>query len=178
MKKKIFLIILCGVMLLGLSGCKKDDAEKDLQETIDKYGVVEKETVDTVLAKFNTEIMDGGVNTPAVDDYMVVDGGSYWFALTDEVSIYLKPVQMSEDKTKDILDMSALYFEKETYDEKEALKYTKMLIKANNDKITDDEIDKLLDDAKEKTSNNGKGISVSIVDAADHIEYQVVRLFV
>ena len=92
MKKKLFAILLCGVMALGLAGCSNpvsyskkelEDAKNDLEETYKKYGWVEKETVNTILAKFNTEIMDGGLNTPASDDYMVVDNGKYWFALTD-----------------------------------------------------------------------------------------------
>ena len=96
MKKKLFAILLCGVMALGLAGCRNpvsdskkelEDAKNDLEETYKKYGWVEKETVNTILAKFNTEIMDGGLNTPASDDYMVVDNGKYWFALTDDVAI-------------------------------------------------------------------------------------------
>lgn len=184
MKKKLFAILLCGVMVLGLAGCGKDkveEAKKNLQETQEKYGWVEKETVNTILAKFNTEIMDGGVNTPAIDDYMVVDNGNYWFALTEDVSIYLKPVESSGNKEKDILDMSAIYMDKDKYDENTAIKYTKLLIKANNEEITDSEIDELLKEAKEKssskkTANNGKGISVGIANANDHYEYQVIRL--
>ena len=81
MKKILFVILLCGVMALGLAGCSNlvsdskkelEDAKNDLEETYKKYGWVEKETVNTILAKFNTEIMDGGLNTPASDDYMVV----------------------------------------------------------------------------------------------------------
>lgn len=185
MKKTILTMLLCSVMILGITGCGKDkveEAKKDLQETQEKYGWVEKETVNTILAKFNTEIMDGGVNTPASDDYMVVDNGIYWFALTDDVSIYLKPIESTENKEKDILDMSAIYMDKDKYDENTAIKYTKLLIKANNAEITDSEIDTLLKEAKEKssskeTANNGKGISVGISNANDHYEYQVIRLY-
>ena len=189
MKKKLFVILLCGVMALGLAGCsnpvsnsKKEDAKNDLEETYKKYGWVEKETVNTILAKFNTEIMDGGLNTPASDDYMVVDNGKYWFALTDDVAFYLKPVESSGNKEKDILDMSAIYMDNDKYDETTAIKYTKLLIKANNEEITDSEIDELLKEAKEKssakeTANNGKGISVGISNANDHYEYQVIRLY-
>lgn len=90
--------------------------------------------------------MDGGLNTLASDDYMVVDNGKYWFALTNDVAFY------------------------------------KLLIKANNEEITDSEIDELLKEAKEKSfakeiANNGKGISVGISNANDHYEYQVIRLY-
>ena len=137
MKKKLFVILLCGVMALGLAGCSNpvsdskkelEDAKNDLEETYKKYGWVEKETVNTILAKFNTEIMDGGLNTPASDDYMVVDNGKYWFALTDDVAFYLKPVESSGNKEKDILNMSAIYMDNDKYDEATAIKYAKLLI--------------------------------------------------
>ena len=191
MKKILFVILLCGVMALGLAGCSNlvsdskkelEDAKNDLEETYKKYGWVEKETVNTILAKFNTEIMDSGLNTPASDDYMIVDNGKYWFALTDDVAFYLKPVESSGNKEKDILDMSAIYMDNDKYDETTAIKYTKLLIKANNEEITDSEIDELLKEAKEqssskKTANNGKGISVGISNANEHYEYQVIRLY-
>ena len=87
-----------------------------------------------------------------------------------------------ENKEKDILDMSAIYMDNDKYDETIAIKYTKFLIKANNEEITDYEIDELLKEAKEKSSakekaNNGKGISVGISNANDHYEYQVIRLY-
>lgn len=142
--------------------------------------MVEKETVNTIVAKFNTEIMDRGINTPLVDDYMVTENNLYWYALTDDVSFYLKPVEFSGNKENDILDMSALYLDKDKYNEDTAFKYAKLLIKANNNEITDSEIDELLKDAKEKASskqnaNNGKGIFVGILETDNHYEYQVIR---
>ena len=51
MKKKLFAILLCGVMALGLAGCSNpvsdskkelEDAKKDLEETYKKYGWLRK----------------------------------------------------------------------------------------------------------------------------------------
>ena len=92
--------MLCSI-ILGITGCGKNEvknSEKDLQETQEKYGWVEKETVNTILAKFNAEIMDGGLNTPASDDYMITENDLYWFALADNISYYLKPVEFSGNK--------------------------------------------------------------------------------
>lgn len=185
MKKRILTILLCGMMLLGMTGCGKDEvknAEKDLQETQEKYGWVEKEAVNTILAKFNTGIMDTGLNTPANDDYMVIENNLYWFALTDNISYYLKPVEFSGNKENDILSMSALYVKKENDNEDTTLKYVKLLIKANNEEISDSEVENLIKEAKEKssskmTANNGKGISVGLLEMDDHYEYQVIRLY-
>lgn len=185
MKKIILSILLCGIMVLGITGCSKNqvkEAEKDLQETYDKYGVVEKETISTMIAKFNTEIMDSGLNTPAYDDYMTIEDSSYWFGITENISYLLQPVEFTGDKDKDILDMSALYFHKDKYNEEEAYKYVKCLIKSNNYDLTNEEITNLIKEAKElsstkKTANNGKGISIGFLEYENHYIYQVIRLY-
>ena len=47
--KRVLTILLCCLMAFGLSGCGKskvEDAKKNLQESYEKYGFIEKETVD------------------------------------------------------------------------------------------------------------------------------------
>ena len=63
-----------------------------------------------------------------------------------------------------------------------ALTYAKKLIKANDNKATDAEIDTLLKEAKDKsnsgkTAYNGKGISVGYLDKDDYYQYQVLRFY-
>lgn len=179
----ISIIFLCS--LCFVTGCSNDElkeAKKELQETQEKYGWVEKENINTMIAKFNTEIMDNGLNTPADDDYMTIENDVYWFGLTEDISYYLQPVEFTGNKENDILEMSAIYFKKYNYNEETAQKYAKSLIKANNYDIADEEIDKLIKEAKElstkkQTSNNGKGISVGFLEYDDHYIYQVIRLY-
>lgn len=64
----------------------------------------------------------------------------------------------------------------------EALTYAKKLIKANYNKATDAELEKLLKEAKDKSSSgktayNGKGISVGYLDKDDYYRYQVLRFY-
>ena len=54
MKKNISYILLCGILVLSLTGCSKN--KNDLQESEEKYGAVEKENVEVLVAKFNTEV--------------------------------------------------------------------------------------------------------------------------
>lgn len=191
MKKKILTIILCGVMALGISGCSNpvedskkelEDAKKDLEETYKKYGWVEKETVNNLIAKYNTEIMDGGLETPAYDNGMLIENNTYWFALTEDITFYIKPLECSEDKMKDIADLSAVRIDKKNYNEEVIVNYAKKLIKANNNDFTDEEINTYIKGAQEldkdgKMFNNGKGISVGIFETDDFYEYQVRRLY-
>lgn len=141
-----------------------------------------------MIAKFNTEIMDNGLNTPAYDDYLTVEDGSYQFGITENISYYLQPVKFTGDKEKDILNMSALYFHKDNYNEEEAIKYVRCLIKSNNYDLTEEEINDLIINAKEKsikkgkegrkeTANNGKGISVGFLEYENNYIYQVIRLY-
>ena len=180
----IFLVVFVAVCFAIVQFSKQDveNAKKDLQEAYEKYGTVEKEIVNVLVAKLNTEIMDNGINTPASDELMVAQDGLYWYGLTDDVSIYVKPVEFLNDNKKDIAEISAIYMNKEKYNEETAIKYAKLLIKANNEELTEDEIDTLIKDAKalskdEEFANNGKGISVAILESNSHYEYQVKRLY-
>lgn len=191
MKKKFLTILLFGIMLLGITGCSNpvndakedlENAKQELEETYEKMGWVEKETVNTLIAKYNTEIMDSGLGTPASDDYMVIENGKYWFALTEEVIFYVTPVESTEDKMNDIAELSTIRMHKENYNEETIINYTKKLIKANNYELTDEEIDNLIKEAQElksdkKMANNGKGISVGIYEDDDLYEYQVGRIY-
>lgn len=190
-KKKI--VSICGVIvvIIVIAVCiaivyfSKQDvatAENELQQTIEKYGSVEKETVNTVIAKLNTEIMDGGLNTPATDDSMVIENELYWYALTENISCYVRTVDFSGDKEKDFAELISLYFDKEGYNEETATNYFKKLIKSNKADLTEQEIDNLVKEAKaniktNEMTNNGQGISVAIVETDNHYEYQVKRLY-
>ena len=191
MKKSKGIIITLIVILLAVGGCiavkiyLNKDLEKqkqNLQETVEKYGYVEKENVAVSVAKFNTEVMDNKVGNPASDEYMVVQDNLYWYGLLTDIYLYIKPENFTENKDNDITATMAIYYSKNIEDETTAINYVKALIKANNENLTDSDIDYLITEAKalsndKKTSNNGKGISVGYIDNGEKIEYQVIRLY-
>ena len=187
MRKTLFAILLCGVMALGLTGCGKssvEDAKKDLQESQEKYGSVEKETTDALVAKFNTEVMDidGFSLNPASTDYLTEHNNQYWYGLFDGVSLVVVPKTYTGDKTTDIVDYMLIYVDKTSKYSDDALTYAKHLIKANYNEATETEINTLLDEAKTKsttgkTAYNGKGISVGYLDSSDYYQYQVLRFY-
>lgn len=185
MKKTLFDILLCGVMVLGLTGCGKssvDDAKKNLQESQEKYGSVEKETVDVLVAKFNTEVVDNSTLNPASTDYLTEYNNQYWYGLFDGVSLVVVPKTYTGDKTTDIVDYMLIYVDKTSKYSDDALTYAKHLIKANYNEATEDEIVSLLENAKSesttgKTAYNGKGISVGYLDKDNYYQYQVLRFY-
>ena len=185
MKRKLFVILLCSVMILGLTGCGKsnvDDAKKDLKDSQEKYGSVEKETADVLVAKFNAEVVDNSTLNPASTDYLTEYNNQYWYGLLDGVSLVVAPEKYTGDKTTDIVDYMLIYVDKTSMYGDDALTYAKYLIKANYNEATESEIDTLLEEAKTKsttgkTAYNGKGISVGYLDKNDYYQYQVLRFY-
>lgn len=195
MCNKLFITLitlLCATILVTLVGCgpsaeekakqELEQAKQELEQTYEKYGTVEKESVTTSIAKYNTEIMDSGLETPAYDDGMVAENDAYWFALKEGISYSVKPVEFTGNRDNDVTDISFVYFDKKDYNEAEATKYVKYLIKANDDQLSDEQINELLEQARDgesegKTGNIGTGISVGIYESDEDYIYQVIRLY-
>ena len=181
----LIMIILAIVISLGVKLYLNKDLENQrqkLQETQEKYGWVEKETVDVLVAKFNTEIVDSSSLNPASTDYLTEDNNQYWYGLIDGIYLVVVPEKYTGDKSTEIVDYTLLYMDKTSKYESDAISYIKHLIKANNSNITDNEIDSLLQEAKVKstsgeTANNGKGISIGYIEKNDSYQFQVLRSY-
>lgn len=190
-KSKIGIIILIIVIVvsvgtfLGVSYYLDKDLEKqeqELQNTKEEYGTVNEENVATLVAKFNTEVMDNGPQYPASDDYSVAENGVYWYALYEDINLYIEPLNYTGDKEADIVDITAIHFPKDSEHANIALELAKNLIKANNSELTNEEINQLIAQAKEASkdklvANNGKGITVALAENETTYEYQVVRIY-
>lgn len=187
MKKTIFAILMCSFVILGITGCGKskvEDAKKDLEESYEKYGSVEKENIEVLVAKFNTQVMDNDSSSlnPASADYLTEENNQYWYGLLDGVYLVVVPKTYTGDKNIDIVDYMLIYVNKTSKYGDAANTYAKYLIKANYNEATDTEIDALLEEAKAnsttgKTAYNGKGISVGYLDNNDYYQYQVLRFY-
>ena len=181
----LIMIILAIVISLGVKLYLNKDLENQrqkLQETQEKYGWVEKETVDVLVAKFNTEIVDSSSLNPASTYYLTEDNNQYWYGLIDGIYLVVVPEKYTGDKSTEIVDYTLLYVDKTSKYESDAISYIKHLIKANNSNITDNEIDSLLQEAKVKstsgeTANNGKGISIGYIEKNDSYQFQVLRSY-
>ncbi len=183
--KKILLCLFMGVMVLGLTECGTDsveEAKQDLQEVQQEYGVVEEETAEVLVAKFNTEVMDNSSLNPASNDYLTTYEDSYWYGLITGIYLIVYPEEFTGDLSNDIVDYMILYVEKSSENESSINEYLEYLIKANNSNITTEEVNDLIIEAKDsaesgKTVNNGKGIDIGYIDNNDNYQYQVIRLY-
>ena len=177
----ITFVAIC-IAIVQFSKHNLEETKKDLQETQKKYGWVEKETVDVLVAKFNTEVVDNSSLNPASTDYLTESNNEYWYGLIEGVYLVVVPEKYTGDKTTETVNYTFLYVDKTSKYESDAISYIKHLIKANNSEITDSEIDTLLEDAKTKTNsgktaNNGKGISIGYTEKDEAYQYQVLRLY-
>ena len=182
----IFVIVFVAICIAIVQFSKKDleEAKKGLEETQRKYGWVEKENIDVLVAKFNTQVMDNDSSSlnPASTDYLTESNNEYWYGLIEGVYLVVVPEKYTGDKSTEIVDYTLLYVDKTSKYESDAISYIKHLIKANNSNITDNEIDSLLQEAKVKstsgeTANNGKGISIGYIEKNDSYQFQVLRSY-
>lgn len=180
----LIVVVLAIISYFGINYYLKKDLEKaknELQQTIEKYGYVEKENVLTVISKFNTEIMDNGLEYPASDDYLTIENNEYWYGLFDDIHCFVIPEKFSNNKEADIVSMTGIYYPKNSQNKDLALKYIKNLIKANNNQLSDTEISNLVNKAeKSKNSENvqsGKGIALALKETDEYYNYQVIRIY-
>lgn len=193
--KKDIIIIVVTIVIVAISvaiylgvnyylGKDLERQKQELQETIDRIGVLERETVEITVAKFNTQIMD---NTnwellPVNDDYMEVKNETYWYPIYEDILLAVQAEEFTNDKSKDISKFMLIQMNKDSNFKNEGMEYVKYLIKANNEEITDSDVTELLTKAQElkeesKTANNGRGINVGIYEYDSYIQYQITRIY-
>ena len=148
------------------------------------YGFVEPETVATLVAKFNTEIMNqtGWELLPADDTTMMTYENNYWYPLDDDIALVVVPVEFSGDKEQDKVLTMLIYVDKNLANQEKARSYWQYLVQANGGDYSAEEVAGLMAEAemlreRGEMANRGKGLFVAINEAGggDHIEYQVVR---
>ena len=80
-KKKIIGICVVIFVIVFIAVCIAivQFSKKDLEETQEKYGWVEKENIDVLVAKFNTQVMDNDSSSlnPASTDYLTESNNEY-----------------------------------------------------------------------------------------------------
>ena len=183
--KKLLLCLFIGVMVLGLTGCGSDPVEEvkqDLQDVQQEYGVVEEETAEVLVAKFNTEVMDNSSLNPASNEYLTTYEDSYWYGLITGIYLIVYPEEFTGDLSSDIVDYMVLYVDKDSENAAIVNEYMNYLVMANNPDITITEVEDLMIGARNTalagtTVNNGKGIDVGYIDNEDNYQYQVIRLY-
>ena len=179
----VFIILSVGIYF-GINYFLDKDLEKQQQQLDDmiaEYGIIEKENISVAVAKFNTEIMNAGLENQVKEDAnSTSEDKLYWYMIEDGLYCYVKPEEYTGDVENDIVHTISVYYEKASNKQEKALEYFKLLIKSNKNDLTDEQITELMNKAEElkeekQKAMNGSGILTGIAETEDHIEYQVTR---
>lgn len=179
----IIVIILAVGIYFGVRYFLDKDIERqqrELEEAKNNVVYSQQENVKTSIAKFNTQIMDNGLGTPIYDDNLVIEEGNYFYSIVEGVYFYVTPVQFSENQEVDITQDMAVFYPVDTADEEKAMQYVKFLIKANNESLTDEQINDLIEKSKtlaqdNLAANENNGLLLSYDEQDNHKYYIVTR---
>lgn len=173
--------VLVGI-LLGVRAVIVANQEKSevTEETV--VSTVERETVATIVAKFNAEILDVTQRElePTNDEAMITYENNYWYPLTDAVSLVVVPEDFTGDSYRDIAKVALIYSNKDENNQHVAREYWQYLVRANNRELDDSSVTNLLADAErlkvdDSATDVVKGISAAVFEDDNHFEFQVLR---
>lgn len=173
--------VLVGI-LLGVRAVIVANQEKSevTEETV--VSTVERETVATIVAKFNAEILDVTQRElePTNDEAMITYENNYWYPLTDAVSLVVVPEDFTGDSYRDIAKVALIYSNKDENNQHVAREYWQYLVRANNRELDDSSVTNLLADAERLKADDSatdvvKGISAAVFEDDNHFEFQVLR---
>ena len=182
----VAVVVLVGILGVKMASDKSKETEvtssEESEAEIDVYGRVDPATVGGLVAQFNqdiTKLSDLGLVT--VDDgAMVMHENAYWYPLEEDLALVVVPVEFSGDKERDTALTTLIYVDKDSMNQARALEYLRVLVQANDAKLSEDEISGLVNEAEKlrergEMANRGNGIFVAIHGTDDHYEYQVIR---
>lgn len=152
MKKGMIITIVVIVVLIlvgGFFGFKYILDEKKNKEAIDTEVYLNKETVNSLIAKFNTLILNSGIEDKISEDDILIENNVYYFHITEDISLYVNPIEFTGDPNNDIAQDMAIYYPEESSSQEKAVQYVRLLLKANNERLDNEEIDRLLTKVKE-----------------------------
>lgn len=144
-----------------------------------------RETVRTMISKFNTEVMDSGMEYPASDDYLLRENNLYYYGLQEGITLYIEPNKYTGNLETDIVKQMGIVYDK---GEKESIgfDYVKHLIKANNYNLNEDKIKDIINNANELGKNNSgdtgtgykkEGLLVAYWPNDETYHYSVQRMY-
>lgn len=177
----IAVVVLVGV-LLGVRAIIMANQKEPATTDEPVASTVERETVATIVAKFNTEVMDvtQWELEPANDEAMVTYENNYWYPLAEDISLVVVPEEFTSNKDNDVVKVALIYSNKDESNQHVAREYWQYLVRANNSELDDETVAKLLEDAErlkaeDSATDTVKGVAAAIFEDDNHFEFQVLR---
>ncbi len=139
-------------------------------------GTVEKKTVEELVLNFNTEIYNRSGLGPVDTENFQLKEEEYWYPITEGIFLVVIPDEKAKSPSENFVESMRIYYDKQGGDDPQIPAYARLLILANREDISFEEAEELVENAKEKVQNTGKGISVQYQETDDFLEYQVNRI--
>lgn len=146
---------------------------------------LEEISISTFVDNFNKNLKDSNIEYLANEDYLIKEDEFYWYGLYEDVVLHIVPIKYSGDLTKDIVLETGIFFDKGSANEELAMNYLANLIKTNDSKLTDEQVNEIIKQAKELGKDNvnkkngtgyaNYGLVVTYWDNEDNYHYSIER---
>lgn len=146
---------------------------------------LEEISISTFVDNFNKKLKDSNIEYLANEDYLIKEDKFYWYGLYEDVVLHIVPIKYSGDLTKDTILETGIFFDKGSANEELAMNYLANLIKTNDSKLTDEQVNEIIKQAKELGKDNvntkngtgyaNYGLVVTYWDNEDNYHYSIER---
>lgn len=158
--KIIFIILILLIVGFGSYFLSKKITENYIQNNL----VVEDITLEDFINKFNKNLKSENIDESIELGDVIALNKTYWLKLNDNIDIALMVDKVESNKEKAILRISALSYNSDLEENKDYEKYLKILIKTNNEKLSNDEIKKIIKNSSDMSdSKKENGLTTSNV---------------
>jgi len=187
MKKgiKIALIIIF-IILIGFGSyfISKVITENYLKEN----KTIEDINLKAFVSNFNKNLKENNIDVEvSIDEVEADENKTYWINLEEDIDIAILMDKVSKNKEEDIVRITGLAFETDYEDNKKIENYLKIMLKTNNSKLNDNDINTMIKKANDmsnateedgnKTSKNFeyKGLGIDKNMNSESAIYRIAR---
>jgi len=157
MKKGIRITLI--IILMTIIGTGSYFISKEVTESYLKDNKTIKDiNLETFVTDFNKNLKESNINLELIIDEDVVanENKTYWINIEEGIDIAVLMDKITENKNKDVVRVTGLAF-KTDYEDKEKIEsYLKVLLKTNNPKLSDEDINKMIKNANNMNNSTEK----------------------
>ncbi|MBE6153239.1 MAG: hypothetical protein E7166_03325 [Firmicutes bacterium] len=157
MKKGIRITLI--IILMTIIGTGSYFISKEVTESYLKDNKTIKDiNLETFVTDFNKNLKESNMDLELIIDEDVVanENKTYWINIQEGIDIAVLMDKITENKNKDVVRVTGLAF-KTDYEDKEKIEsYLKVLLKTNNPKLSDEDINKMIKNANNMNNSTEK----------------------
>ena len=185
MKKSLKIIIII-IVLLIIGALSYFITNKITTKHFNENNTIKNITINDFINEFNNNLKELELEESLSLENVVADSNNtYWLILNDEFDVAIKVDRITKKPEKDIVRLSGLAYNTD-YEEKEEIeKYSKILLKTNNSKLSNKKINEILnsvnkidDSPKTKITSElfeYRGLAIDKIKDETNVMYRIAR---